>query len=118
MSKYRYALLLDNILPNEENVKLLQSILEANRDIIIFVGNKEQIIPCPFAVFNIVDFFNFEGVSIITSQYTLEKSIVYPVIGPKIIIGKIKYKDYINIPNLDFNLIEKVLDDRNKIAVS
>lgn len=108
--KYHYALLLDNLYPNEQNQKLIQYLSQNQQyDITVFVLSKENMMPNILPVFSMSDYFNFTGVSIITDEATLLKSIRYPVSGPKITIG-FKYKDYLSTNQFNLNEIESIID--------
>lgn len=115
MFKQNVALLVDNFQQNENTHNIIQTILtNTNYEVTIFTISKENLAPNPLPVFSIADYFNFEGISIITSPKTLEKSIFYPAIGPKIIIGKVKYQDYYNIDTFDLNLIAGAINGNNE----
>lgn len=112
MKNIKYALLLDELKINDQSKSILQHIsTKPNMDIRIFVLDKEQIIPNPFPVLNIADYFNFgEGVTIITSEATKRKAENYPVKGMFLVIGK-DVPGYINIEDFNLNTIEKVVNE-------
>jgi len=85
----KYAVLLDDFGPHQQTKIIADEILRKPQyDCTIFVISKENIISNPFAVFSIADYFNFDGITIVTSQSTLEKANKYPAGGPRIIIGQ------------------------------
>ena len=103
---YKYAILLDNLNDNETSKQILEEILKKPQyDVTLFCLSKENIIPNPLAVFNIVDYFSWVGPTIITSYNTLEKALAYPAVGPKVIIGMLRYKDCITIPQFNLDVI-------------
>lgn len=110
MFKYKIAILVDSFQNTETNKQIIQEISNKQQyDVTIFTISKENIIASPLAVFNISDYFNWSGLSIITSQKTLEKTISYPVAGPHVILGNVKYKDYFNISNLNLDLLNNII---------
>lgn len=112
MKNIKYALLLDELKVDEQSKSILEHIsTKPNMDIRIFLLDKEQMMPNPFPVFNIADYFNFgEGVTLITSEATKSKAENYPVKGLSIIIGD-NIPGYINVGELDLNKIEKVVNE-------
>lgn len=115
MYKYNIAILVDNFQNTGQTQSIIKEILDNPQyDCTIFTISKENIISNPLAVFSIADYFNWEGVSLITSPKTLEKAITYPAIGPKIILGKVKYQDYLNIDIFKLDLIDGVLHGYEK----
>jgi len=111
MLNYKYALLLDDLFKTEQSKSYIDEISSKSYDVTIFTIIKEQIIPNPLAIFSIADFWNWKGVSIITSNQTLEKSEAYPVAGLKIIVGPLKTPGYFNVEKFDLDLIHKVLEE-------
>lgn len=115
MFKQNLAILVDNFQQSDNTQNIIQAIINQSQyEVVIFTLCKENIVPNPLAVFSIADYFNFDGISIITSPKTLAKSISYPAMGPKIIIGKVKYQDYYNIDIFDLNLIDGVLNGNHQ----
>lgn len=112
--KYNYALLLDNLYPNEQNQKLIQYLsMNQQYNITIFLLSKENMMPNILPVFSIADYFNFNGISIITDEATLEKTIKYPAKGIRIIAG-FKYNDFLSVDRFDLQLIEEIIDGYSK----
>jgi hypothetical protein len=113
--KYKYALLVDNMCGNPQTELILKAIsTHPEYDVTIFSITKEKMVPNNCAVLHISNYFAWRGPSIITSSKTLEKSAAYPAVGPKIIIGPVKYKDYLNAPALDLSIINKIVSDNDK----
>lgn len=106
-----YAILLDNLFPNEMSQGIINTIIQNGVRVTLFVLNKENIIANPLAIFDISEYFNWTGPTIITSYNTLEKTINYPVVGPKIIVGMFNYPGYTTIPNLDFKKINEITNE-------
>ena len=115
MLDYRIAVLVDNLNNTQATEILLKEILSKFRNnITIFAISKEEIVPNALPVFSIAEYFNWDGATIITSFKTLEKASNYPAVGPKVIVGKMKYQDYLNVPEFNLDLIYGVLDDYYK----
>lgn len=112
MKHIKYALLLDDLKKNEQSKVILEQLsTRPDLDLRIFVLDKEDVFPNPFPIFNIADYFNFrEGVTIITSDATKAKAEKYPVKGFFIVLGK-DIPGYINIPNFNLAMIEKVVNE-------
>jgi hypothetical protein len=110
---YKFAVLVDNLF-NTPQTKVLMDLLLANkhRDITIFSIVKERCVSSPLPVFSIVDYFNWKHITIITSPATLEKAISYGTGDTKLILGQLSHENCINIPTLDFNLIQGILDGK------
>lgn len=109
MSNNKYALLLDNLFPSETSKSILEEINSKNYDVTIFLLNKHHMMMNPFPVFSIADYFNFKGVTIITSPQTKEKAEAYPNAGLYIILGD-NIPNYINISQFNLDLIEQVVN--------
>lgn len=111
IKKYKFGILVDNLLNNDNTKKILEEIINKPQyDCTIFTLSKEGMVPNPLTIFNIVDYFSWQDISIITSYQTLEKSLIYPSPGPKIIIGMMKYENYITIPTFNLDLINEAVD--------
>lgn len=112
---HKYAILLDNLNNTPQTKFYLETLLLTPKyDITLFVISKQNTVACHYPIFNISDYFNWNGISVITSQNTLEKSIAYPVVGPRIIIGNARYKDYINVGKFDMNFINEIVEEYYK----
>lgn len=110
MSKYQYALLLNDLMPHDGTKLILDEIYKKqNYDITLFLLNKERMVSCILPVFNIADYFNFNGVTIVTTAQTLQKSKHYPTKEPIIVIGNIPNE--ICVPNFDLDLIERTVNE-------
>lgn len=115
MYKHNIAILVDNFHNTEQSNDILNKILSNKEyDCTIFTISKENVMPNPLAIFSMADYFNWSGVTIITSPKTLEKSIAYPAIGPKIILGKYKYEDYSNLDEFSLNLIDGIINEHSQ----
>ena len=114
MLNNKIAILVDNFTNNPQTQLILTEVLSKKYDVTIFTISKENIIANPLPVFNIADYFNWQGISIITSPRTLEKTISYPSIGPCIIVGNVKYKDYFNIGELNLDLISGIINENRR----
>lgn len=113
--KNKYALLLDNLFPSDISNSLIKEIIShPNVDITIFTIIKENTIPCPCPIFSISDYFNFKGISIITSPKTMDKNIAYPVNGIRIVIGHGDESEIIYVPEFKIDLIEEAVNGYNE----
>lgn len=113
MSKYKYALLLDSLFPEEVSKAIINEIYsKPEYDVSLFLLNRDNMMANPFPVYSIADYFNFKGVSIITSQSTLNKVKAYPDPGLSIIIGEGEdILNFINVKTFDLHLIDNTVKE-------
>lgn len=112
MSKYNIAILVDNFTNTPQTQQILTECLSKPKyQTTIFTISRENIIATSLPVFNIADYFSWTGPTLITSNRTLEKAVMYPSPGPCIIIGNVSYNNYYNIPSFNLDLIESIIND-------